>query len=336
MVSDLWSESPCPNSAQPSLSSSDVTPCAHVLFQQPWWLNALAGESWDAAVVTENGETVGRLPFVRKRRFGLTILTQPPLTPFLGPWVKPGTGKTHTRLEREHKILSSLIAALPDHDVFVQSFHPAITNCIPFHWQGFSLSINYTYILDDLTNQDEIWQGLRETVRGHIRKAEREVVVRSVDDIEIFLSLHQMAYGRQGLEPPHSPDLVRRLDAACRARDARRIFFAEGADGAPHAGLYLVWDADSAYCLMSGSDPRLRHSGAISLLRWEAIKFAGQVTRRFDFEGSMVQRIERFVRAFGARQTRYPEVSGGTTLKGRLALMAHEWHAARKRRSANG
>jgi hypothetical protein len=318
------------------LLSSGVVPHAHALFQQPWWLDAVAPGSWDAVAVVENNEVVGRLPFVRKRRFGLTILSQPPLTPFLGPWVKLGAGKAQTKLECEHKILSKVVAALPDHDVFVQSFHPSITNCLPFHWHGFAHSINYTYIFDDLMDQDRIWRGLRETVRGHIRKAKGQVVVRSIDDIEIFLSLNQMTYRRQGREMPYSPDLVRRLDAACRARDARRIFLAEGVDGVPHAGLYLVWDAESAYCLMSGSDPRLRHSGAISLLRWEAIKFAGQVTRRFDFEGSMVQGIERFFRAFGARQVPYARLTGGATLLGQLALLAHEWRSARKRRSANG
>ena len=130
----------------------DVTRFASALFQQPWWLHAVAPGSWDAVVVVENNEVVGRLPFVRKRRLGLTILTQPPLTPFLGPWVKAGTGKTHTQLEREHRIFKSLIAALPEHDVCTQSFHYSITNVLPFYWEGFSLSIYYTYVIEDLVD----------------------------------------------------------------------------------------------------------------------------------------------------------------------------------------
>jgi hypothetical protein len=97
--------------------------------------------------------------------------------------------------------------------------------------------------------------------------------------------------------------------------------------------VYLVWDAESAYSLMSGNDPRLRSSGAISLLRWEAIKFAREVTRRFDFEGSMLEPVERFFRAFGGRQVRFARLARGATLKGQLGLMAYEWSHARKRRS---
>ena len=52
-------------------------------------------------------------------------------------------------------------------------------------------------------------------------------------------------------------------------------------------------------------DPELRSSGATSLCMWEAIAHATSVTTRFDFEGSMIESIERFFRGFGAEQTPY-------------------------------
>jgi hypothetical protein len=309
---------------------SDVTPCAHALFQQPWWLDAVAPGSWDTAEVVKDGEIVGRLPFVRKRRFGLTILSQPELTPHLGPWIKRGTGEVHTQLEREDEILRGLIAALPKHDIFVQSFHHSMNSYLPLYGLGFIQTVNYTYVIDDLTDHDKIWHGFRENVRGHIRKAQRQVIVRPTEDIEAFIALNRMTFARQGISPAYSADTIRRLDAACGARGVRRIFLAEDADGAAHAALYLIWDSESAYTVMSGSDPRLRDSGAISLLRWEAIQYASDVTRRFDFEGSMLQPIERFVRAFGARQVTYPKLKRGLTLKGQLALLAHDLRELRK------
>ena len=311
------------------------TPCAHALFQQPWWLDAVAPGAWDAAIVTKDGEIVGRLPYVRMRRFGLTILGQPLLTQFLGPWIKPGTGKAHTQLDREHEIMRDLIAALPRHDVFMQECHHSITNCLPFYWQGFSESVRYTYILDELDDLDAIWAGFRKTVRTHIRRAEQEVVIRAIDDVEPFIALNRMSYERQRITMPYSAELIRRLDAACSARGVRRILLAEGADGTPHAAVYVVWDAESAYSLMSGNNPHLRSSGAISLLRWEAIKFARQVTRRFDFEGSMLQPVERFFRTFGGRQVQFVRLMHAGTLKGQLALMAYDLHSARKRQSAS-
>jgi Acetyltransferase (GNAT) domain len=317
-------------------ADGDVSPCAHSLFEQPWWLDAAAPGAWDAVTVAKDGEIVGRLPYVRMRRFGLRVLGQPLLTQFLGPWIKPGTGKASTRLEHEYEIMRALIAALPPHDVFFQEFHHSITSCLPFYWQGFSQSARYTYVLDELDDPDKIWKGFRQEVRTRIRKAEQQVVVREIDDVETFIKLNQMTYERQGMAMPYSAELIRRVDAACRARGVRRITLAEGADGTPHAAMYVVWDADSAYLLMSGSDPRLRHSGAVNLLTWEAIQFARQVTRRFDFEGSMLLPVERFIRGFGGRQIRFSRLTRGTTLRGRLALVAYDLRSARKRGRANG
>jgi hypothetical protein len=61
--------------------------------------------------------------------------------------------------------------------------------------------------------------------------------------------------------------------------------------------------------MMTGSDPALRASGAVSLCFWEAIQHASRVTQRFDFSGSMVEPIERYLRAFGAAQMPYFRLS---------------------------
>ena len=313
----------------------DVAACTHALFEQPWWLDAVAPGNWDAATVTSDGEIIGRLPYVRMRRCGLTIIGQPPLTQFLGPWIKPGAGTTYERLEREHTILRMLIRKLPRHDVFVQDFHHSMTNGCAFSWGGFSETVRYTYVLDPLDDYDTIWAGFRPEVRTRIRKAERHLIVRPIDDVELFIALNRMTYVRQGMSMPYSADLIRRLDAACSARGVRRILLAEGTDGMPHAALYLVWDPESAYYLMAGSDPRLRTSGAITLLTWEAIRFAGQVTRRYDFEGSMLRPVERFIRGCGGRQVQFPRITRGATLAGQLALVAFDLYSSRKRQSAN-
>lgn len=76
-----------------------------------------------------------------------------------------------------------------------------------------------------------------------------------------------------------------------------------------HAAAYIIWDENSAYYLMGGGNPELRTSGATSLVMWEAIKFASDVTKHFDFEGSMLEPVERFFRAFGAEQVPYFQIS---------------------------
>ena len=70
----------------------------------------------------------------------------------------------------------------------------------------------------------------------------------------------------------------------------------------------LAWDADSAYYLAGAVDPKNKNTGAMSLLMWTAIQFSSGVTNQFNFEGGMVEPIERFFRSFGAKQTPYFEI----------------------------
>ena len=309
--------------------SEDTTPYAYSLFQQPWWLDAVAPGDWDVVEVKQNGQTVGRLPFVQKRRFGLTALGQTQLTKFLGPWIKTPEGKLASRLSREHEILSELMSSLPSHDMFNQNFHPELTNCLALHWSGYSESVGYTYVIEDLSDIDKVWSNLSRRARTSIRKAEKEIVIRTTDDIDTFISLLNTTYARQGLPPPYSEKFLRHMDEACAARDARVIMLAEGQDGQPHAAEYFVWDSSGAYGLMSGCNALGRKSGAVSLVVWEVMKYASQVTGRYDFCGSMIESVEQFNRSFGSQQMRFAQVSRGATLKGRLAQQTRRLQTSR-------
>ena len=70
-----------------------------------------------------------------------------------------------------------------------------------------------------------------------------------------------------------------------------------------------MWDKHAAYYLLAGADPRLRNSGASSLLAWEALMRAREHTDVFDFHGSMLRPVERFFRGFGGRQAPYLSVT---------------------------
>ena len=59
------------------------------LFQQAWWLDATGGEEgWDVAIVERGGEVHAAMPYVAQKRLGFTIISQPELTQFLGPWTR--------------------------------------------------------------------------------------------------------------------------------------------------------------------------------------------------------------------------------------------------------
>lgn len=282
------------------------------LFSQAWWLDATAGEgAWDVALVEKGDAICAAMPYVRRKRYGFTVLGQPALTQTLGPWLRETNGKSSTKLAQQKDWLRSLIAALPPFSHFTQNWHWRMGNWLPFYWAGFQQTTRYTYILHELGDEKTLWQGLQENVRGDIRKASSRFHLRVRDDLTVndLLVLNRKTFARQKMDLPYTEAFVLKLDQACAERHARKIFIAEDEKGLRHAGVYIVWDGNSAYYLMGGGDPDLRNSGATSLCMWEAIKFAASVTNRFDFEGSMIEPVEKFFRAFGAQQTPFFTVS---------------------------
>ena len=206
-------------------------------------------------------------------------------------------------------LMSALLKQLPPHHIFSQNFHYSITNWLPFYWQGFSQTTRYTYVIPYLSNLDTIWSAFRGNIRREIRKAERNVDVCDDLSLDTFYGLNAMTFERQNTKIPYDFDLVKCIDAAAAERNSRRMFFARDREGRLHAAIYIIWDQNSSYYLMGGANPDLRNSGATSLLMWEAIKFSSTVTKQFDFEGSMIESVERHFRAFGAQQIPYFQVT---------------------------
>jgi len=281
------------------------------LFSQAWWLDVVAGEAWDVALVTKGEEIVASMPYVVKQQYGMKFISQPSLTQTQGPWLRQTNAKYAKRLSREKDLMQALISQLPRYDHFVQNWDHRQTNWLPFYWKGFSQTTRYTYRIEDLKNSDEIWAGLQQNIRTDIKKAANRENLKIRDDLPLsdFYALNTMVFQRQGKAVPYSETFVANLDRAAANRGCRKVFIAEDEQGRHHAGLYLVWDENSAYYLMGGGNPELRNSGATSLCMWEAIKFASTVSQAFDFEGSMLEPVERFFRSFGAVQTPYHSIS---------------------------
>ena len=279
------------------------------VFSTFWWLEASAGSgNWGLCQVKENNQVVASMPWVMKQRFGLKVLSQPPLTQTLGPWLAdpPRGSKYAKRLDREKDLMEALIDQLPDYQVFRQNFAPEVTNWLPFYWRGFKQFTRYTYRLSDLSDIQSLWSNFQAKVKTDVRKAEKQgVTVERSDDIEAFLDVNELTFLRQRLRLPYTRSYVKRLYAACEQNNAGAIFLARGKDGRVHAGILLVWNQHCAYYLMGGGDPEVRNSGATSLAMWEVIQFAASVSQIFDFEGSMIEPVERFFRGFGAVQTPY-------------------------------
>lgn len=279
------------------------------LFIKDWWLDAVCGEQhWDV-VLSEAGDTIkAAWPYRIQKKMIFTLVNMPLLTSNWGPWISyPSDQKYASRLSYEHQLIGELIDQLPAFDYFNQRLRHSITNGLPFFWKNFSLSTRYTYVLENLTDKENLWNNLSSSTRSQIRKAEKNVHVVEVEDIVQLYNATEEIFRKQNKPVPYSFEFLKNLDAACQKNQCRKIFVAVDEQQRVQASLYLVWDKESAYYLSGAIDPSAS-GGAFSLLMWHAIQFAGTVTTRFDFEGSMLEPVERFFRTFGPRQVPYLQV----------------------------
>lgn len=275
------------------------------LFHDDEWLEAVAPGRWHRVSVEKKGRLVASLPYVEKVRQGISIVTTAPLTPYLGPWLAPTTARNAKRVGAEKNQILALVDQLPDRPIIRIPCNPLLRNVQPFYWRGYQLHVRYTYRLNDITNGDQLWQEMDNSLRGHIRKAEQQLTIRDDLGVEELYELAALTFKRQGLQVPYDLKMLKRLDEVMVGRNQRRILSAVDSVGRLHAANYLVWDDWMAYDLIRGADPSLRSSGAQSLLCWEAILFAGTVTKGYDFEGSMHENVERFFRSFGGSHVPY-------------------------------
>lgn len=270
------------------------------IFEQPWWLDAVAPDAWDCAIVKEGDAIVARWPYAKKRVLGFRIYGNPCCTQTLGPWISCTVTNKVKALAKRKELYEKLISQLPQKgnvDLYMDS---SVEFFLPFHWAGFRIEPTLSYRFDDLTDLDVIFKGIKDSRRTVIKNAAKTLTVTESEDVDLLIKMQEKTFSRQKRSLPIPEDVIRRLDEACKDHDARFMLVASDNEGNIHAASYFVYDSNVCYYIMSGADTDFRNSGAGSLLIWEGIKKAATLSKAFDFEGSNIADIELNFRTFGA------------------------------------
>ncbi|WP_206731651.1 GNAT family N-acetyltransferase [Aliarcobacter trophiarum] len=281
------------------------------IFSKDWWLDAVCGENnWDVVLFEKGGEIWASLPYQKTKKSIFEIITMPKLTQTMGVYIKyPPKQKYYKKLSWEKEVMESLILNLPKVDYFLQSFDHSITNWLPFYWAGFEQTTRYTYIIENIS-VDDLEKNFETDIRRRRRRKAYEIGIEIIEseDIETFYKLNSMTFSRQNIDISYSFEFVKNLFEKCKENSAVKMYFAKYQDEVIAVN-FLVYDDNTVYYLMGGIDPSKKDLGAMDAIQFESIKFALQSERRFDFEGSMIESIEKYFRSFGAIQTTYFSIS---------------------------
>jgi hypothetical protein len=276
------------------------------IFCRSWWLEAVCPGQYEILLLRRGPRILAGMPMHRSRKWGFEAIHMPPLTQTLGVLLSPPASENYEKnLSAEMDVIRVLVKAIPKVSVFNVNFHYNFTNWLPFYWAGFRQTTCYSYALEDLIDLEKVFAGFAHSKRKNIKKAESVVEVKEDLPPADFYANHKLTLGKQGSPISYSSGLFHRLHAATRQRNAGKTWYAVDKDGHLHAAIFAVFDSKSAYYLISTIDPDYRNSGAATLLLKRAIEHLAPYTRRFDFEGSMIEGVECSFRRFGARQIPY-------------------------------
>jgi hypothetical protein len=294
------------------------------LFHQPWWLDIVCPENWDASIANDkNGNITAVMPYSWSKKYMRFLSLQPVLTPYLGIiyFYPPDISKRTSIYSFENEHSNNIILNLPAHFLYQQyNFGIEFKNWYPFYLKKWVQTTRYTYILRNIKDHDLIWSGFTNTLKRQISSAKKECTFYESQSILDVFSLMKNSILKKNLKWGISDDLLLRLDEVLNEKQQRKILIARNIKGEMISGIYVCWDSGTAYLLGLGMQKEAEDTNSVKMLIWESIKSASEKVDIFDFEGSMIPGVERLYRSFGGERTPYFEIKKYKNKIVRLAL----------------
>lgn len=272
-----------------------------------WW-NEVVSEGWEVAVYEEKGEIRAIWPYLKRKKGPFSLLVQPPFTPYGGPIFNfPPDQKRERRYSSELKYAKGIVNSLPKFSELLINCRLSLNNTLPFIWEGFEDRKKFTHILKLDQSNEELFIGFRDNIRRQIRKAEKHLSITTAQDPMLVGKLLKESFsGQSESYPIEDESIYRRIGEYLKKYEFGEILQAVNEAGEVHAIMVWIHDAKSAYYLIGGTDQNFKNSGAMSYLMWEAIQKAkAKNIPAFNFEGSMIPSVEKYLRGFGGKLTPY-------------------------------
>lgn len=273
------------------------------VYSKPWWMDAVCGEeNWDVWLYISGGEIAAAMPYYLEYRQGYKYITKAILTQNNGIIFKENSDRKLVRqAEFEEKIINAACKYIESLqlDVYEQQYQTTFTNWMPFFWQGYTNILRYSYVIQDTSDMDKVWDGISSKYRNEIRKGQKLTSISEIIGVDDFYKEHEKVFLRQGKRCPFSIELWRRLYKTCLENNAGKILCSKDKEGNIHALLFLVWDERRVYQLLGGYIPEYSSSQAYPALIYHGIETAHKKGLMYDFEGSMIHQISIAFRQFG-------------------------------------
>lgn len=281
------------------------------IYSKPWWMDAVCGpENWDVWLYKKGNEVQAAMPYYKEKRGKYNYITKAPLTQINGiifSYPNNGNLKECTKQDYEERVINAANEFIRESgvDVYEQQYQYDFSYWLPFFWHGYSAITRVTYVIDNTSNVENLWNNISYKYRNSIKKGQKNGKLGIGLTKEEFYIEHEKVFKKQGLSCPFSYDLWCSLFDACNEHNSCKILYEKNVQGKISSLLFLVWDEKSMYHLLGGNIPEFQTLETYNALTWEAIKLASNMGKKYDFEGSVIKRISKSFREFGGEPKRY-------------------------------
>lgn len=275
------------------------------LFHTPWWLDAVLGpDQWQAiGLADKQGDPLVFMPITYRKKWGLTMVDKPPLTPYLGPlWSRPLSDIA------EMDTLAQLVTLLPKPWYFRATLRPEAAAGLPFSWAGYRLTTRYTYRIE-ISNPNELFSAANRNARRNLQKGADQYTVTPEWKPALLHAHLRAVFHRQDQPVPIRLVLLERLATALAPRDRGHLLVARDSEGTAQGTLLTAWDQDTYYLIATGATPAGRRDGAFYALLHSLPGFIPAQCQILDFcGGSRLPGVARRNLGLGAVGVVYLEV----------------------------
>lgn len=262
---------------------------------------------WEAVVITEGAQIVAAMPYECHQKWGIRYARQPFFAQYLGILFCEKSDNTYKNLEFQKKAVQAIHETLPS-NIKLLDFHfaPQFNYDLALLWLGWTQRMRFTYWVDISKGYEVFLQSSASHVRREIKKTdEAGIQIKVENSPEKVVGILKMAKpeAAKGVEAHYFQALINNSrhyfetqQSCCLiAYDVER----------PIAGIIYFFFKNKMIYYQGSTLPEYKNSGAMTKIIAESVRLYGARYQYLDFDGSMMEPIERFFRGFGAFPVRY-------------------------------
>lgn len=275
------------------------------------WLSVYDNRLQLVGIYKDEKQLIGGFYYLKTKKYGFNFIKLPPYTPHCGLFFETDSKNKSSINTHTKEVMLEVCNYIKEQNASLTILaFPTTTNDLqPFIWNQFKVIPNYTYQIDLGKTMEEIKSNFDSKNRNAINKAIKEGVEISENEIS-KADLYQ--YFKTTLKTTDANIYNKELEAVFLNFATKHNSFCVTAKHNQKiiGNVFCVYDANICYYLLGGVNKESGIQGVNNLLVQHSIEKAKALQCKvFDFEGSMLQGVEKFFRSFGGNLLPYYTVN---------------------------